>query len=377
VPKVKVGFSRYASLKTMSHSIGVMSDDLVNSDIRVAKTLPSEHYTDPECFQNQMEAFKTTWQFLGSSDQFKSAIAPLHHLDSILNEPLIRTETDEGVHLLSNVCTHRGMVLCHEHSNKKTIQCPYHGRTFRRNGTLKHMPGFEQALDFPTHSDNLPAYRLETWNGFEFTTLHSQSSLETMLRPVEERIGWFLNELKHDAAQDRDWDINAHWMLYVDNYLEGFHIPFVHPELNDALGKDGYTTECFEHGVLQIGLAADGDICFELPEDSIDYGKNIAAYYWWLYPNLMLNVYPWGISVNIVVPTSVDSTQVLFRSYVKREDLLNMGAGAELDKVELQDQFVVENCMKGLRSESYSRGRYSPEHERGVHHFHRMMSSIK
>ena len=91
MPKVKVGFSRYASLKTMSHSIGVMSDDLVNSDIRVAKTLPSEHYTDPECFQNQIEAFKTTWQFLGSSDQFKSAIAPLHHLDSILNEPLIRT----------------------------------------------------------------------------------------------------------------------------------------------------------------------------------------------------------------------------------------------------------------------------------------------
>ena len=142
------------------------------------------------------------------------------------------------------------------------------------------MPGFEQALDFPTHSDNLQAYRLETWNGFEFTTLHSQSSLETMLRPVEERIGWFLNELKHDAAQDRDWDINAHWMLYVDNYLEGFHIPFVYQEINDAIGKDGYTTECFEHGVLQIGMAADGDICFELPEDSIDYGKNIAAYYW-------------------------------------------------------------------------------------------------
>ena len=89
----------------------------------------------------------------------------------------------------------------------------------------------------------------------------------------------------------------------------------------------------------------------------------------------MLNVYPWGVSVNIVVPTDVGTTQVLFRSYVKRPDLLDQGAGAELDKVELQDQFVVENCMKGMRSASYGRGRYSPTHEQGVHHFHRMMTS--
>ena len=91
----------------------------------------------------------------------------------------------------------------------------------------------------------------------------------------------------------------------------------------------------------------------------------------------MFNVYPWGVSVNIVVPTDLDTTRVLFRSYVKRADLLDQGAGAELDKVELQDQFVVENCMKGMRSRAYIRGRYSPTHEQGVHHFHRMMSSTK
>jgi choline monooxygenase len=352
-----------------------MSEDLIDSDIRVAKTLPSKFYTSEKRFRKLLKAFKTSWQFVGSSQEFTTAISPLKDLEKVLNEPLIRVQDGESTQLLSNVCTHRGMILCQEHSDAKTIQCPYHGRTFNRDGSLKHMPGFEEAVDFPSISDHLQSFELHTWNGFEFASMNPNVHLEEVLRPVQERLGWFFSDLKYDPARDRDWEIDANWMLYVDNYLEGFHIPFVHPELNEALDKNGYSTECFDHGVLQIGTAQDGDVCFEIPHDSIDYGKNIAAYYWWIFPNLMLNVYPWGISVNIVIPTGVDSTSVLFRSYVKRPDLLDKGAGAALDKVELQDQFVVENCMKGLRSESYKRGRYSPSHEQGVHHFHRIITN--
>lgn len=352
-----------------------MSEDLIDSDIRVAKTLPSKFYTSEKRFRKLLKAFKTSWQFVGSSQEYTSAISPLKDLEKILGEPLIRVQDGESTQLLSNVCTHRGMILCQEHSDAKTIQCPYHGRTFNRDGSLKHMPGFDDVVDFPSISDHLQSFELHTWNGFEFASMNPNVHLEEVLRPVQERLGWFFSDLKYDPARDRDWEIDANWMLYVDNYLEGFHIPFVHPELNEALDKNGYSTECFEHGVLQIGTAQDGDVCFEIPHDSIDYGKNIAAYYWWIFPNLMLNVYPWGISVNIVIPTGVDSTSVLFRSYVKRPDLLDKGAGAALDKVELQDQFVVENCMKGLRSESYKRGRYSPSHEQGVHHFHRIITN--
>ena len=80
------------------------------------------------------------------------------------------------------------------------------------------------------------------------------------------RLG-FLNiqSFKHDPKRDRDHRVSANWMLYVDNYLEGFHIPFVHPELNQALDYSGYTTETFEGGVIQIGKAVDGDVKFDLP----------------------------------------------------------------------------------------------------------------
>ncbi len=361
----------------MGWDIRPMSEELIDADIRVAKTLPSKYYTSEKRFRKLLKAFKTTWQFVGLNDQFTSGISPLEHIANILNEPMVRVQDEDSVKLLSNVCTHRGMILCHEHSDNKTIQCPYHGRTFNRDGTLKHMPGFEDVIDFPNQHDHLKVFELQTWNGFEFTSLNPDFELEAIFHPIQERLGWFFSDMEYDSSRDRNWDIEANWMLYVDNYLEGFHIPYVHPELNEALDKEGYVTECFEHGVLQIGLAKDGDVCFDLPDSSIDAGKRIAAYYWWLFPNLMLNVYPWGVSVNVVVPNGPQSTTVLFRSYVKHPEIMDHGAGAELDKVELQDQFVVENCMKGLRSHSYHRGRYSAQHEQGVHHFHRMITNLR
>ena len=98
-----------------------------------------------------------------------------------------------------------------------------------------------------------------------------------------------------------------------------------------------YTTELFEGGVLQIGIASEGEPFFEIPESSPDYGKKIAAYYWWLFPGLMLNIYPWGVSVNIVVPEAVDKTRVIYQGYVTDPEMLGQGAGGDLDKVEIED----------------------------------------
>ncbi|MED5496034.1 MAG: hypothetical protein VX872_00575, partial [Candidatus Thermoplasmatota archaeon] len=99
-----------------------MSEDLIDSDIRVAKTLPSKYYTDEKWFRKILKSFKRTWQFVGLSEQFTSAITPIDHIGGLLNEPMVRIQDGETPHMLSNVCTHRGMVLCHEHSNAKTMQ---------------------------------------------------------------------------------------------------------------------------------------------------------------------------------------------------------------------------------------------------------------
>ena len=142
--------------------------------------------------------------------------------------------------------------------------------------------------------------------------------------------------------------------------------------MNDALAKDGYVTECFEHGVLQIGLAAEGEVCFDLLKFT-DHGKNIAATIGG-YPNMMFNVYPWGVSVNIVVPTSVETTQVLFRSYVKRADLLNQGAGAEAWSGTARP--ICGNRTKGMRSSAYEQGVIAHPRAR-CSPLHRMITSLK
>jgi choline monooxygenase len=101
----------------------------------------------------------------------------------------------------------------------------------------------------------------------------------------------------------------------------------------------------------------------------------VAAYYYWLFPNLMLNFYPWGLSINVVKPLAIDRTRVSFISYVWDESKLEQGAGAALDRVEREDEAVVESVQRGLRSRLYGRGRYSPRHEAGTHHFHLLLQA--
>jgi choline monooxygenase len=95
-----------------------------------------------------------------------------------------------------------------------------------------------------------------------------------------------------------------------------------------------------------------------------------------VFPNLMLNFYPWGLSVNLVQPCGPSRTRVLFRSYVMDAAQLGQGAGGDLHRVEMEDEAVVLTVQRGVRSRFYRSGRYSPTREQGVHHFHRLIADF-
>ena len=260
---------------------------------------------------------------------------------------------------------------------EKGLVCRYHGRRFDLDGTFRHMPEFEGVKGFPSEADNLPRVATGSWEeSFLFASLSPAASLQELLAAMAERLAWLpLRELRFDAGRSRDYLVRANWALYIDNYLEGFHIPFVHASLNEAIDYGAYTTELFPWSSLQLGIARPGEAAFELPASSPDQGKRVAAYYWWLFPNTMFNVYPWGVSVNIVEPQAHDRTRVRFLSYILDERKLDQGAGSGLDRVEREDEAVVEAVQRGARSTLYTRGRYSPTREQGVHHFHRLLAS--
>jgi choline monooxygenase len=212
------------------------------------------------------------------------------------------------------------------------------------------------------------------WHGHGFASIDPAAPLESFLADVKTRMPWLLlGEYRYDGTRDRDFDVDAHWALYVENYLEGFHIPFVHAGLNQVVDYGSYASELFRYSNLQVALAKPGESAFEPPAGSPDHGKRIAAYYWFVFPNLMLNFYPWGLSLNLVQPRGIGRTRVAFRSFVHDPAKLETGAGSGLDRVEAEDEATVQAVQRGIRSRFYRHGRYSPTRERGVHHFHRLL----
>lgn len=350
----------------------------IDPDIRRAWTPPAEFYRSAAAFDAVREAvFARSWQYVGDVNQLKApgSAVPTTLLEGLIDEPLLLTrDPDDALHCLSNVCTHRGNLVCEGATVGRSLRCRYHGRRFSLDGKFQFMPEFEGCADFPSARDDLPSVAHGLFGPLFFASLSPFAPLEEWIAPVLERLDWLpLDQFLLDESGVREYRIRAHWALYVDNYLEGFHIPYIHAALNDTLNYEEYETFLYPYCNLQLGVGKGADAVFELPDKSPDFGKNISAYYYWLFPNTMLNFYPWGLSLNVVRPLAPDLTRVTFIPYVWRQDLQEQGAGGDLDRVEREDEAVVELVQRGIRSRLYDRGRYSPKREVGTHHFHLLL----
>jgi choline monooxygenase len=356
----------------------------IDEDIRRAATLPASTYADPHWFAAARErVFARSWQLVADTDMVKvpGQVHPFTLLEGLLDEPLLLARgQDDTVRCLSNICTHRGTLICEGPGVEQVLRCRYHGRRFALDGRFLSMPEFEAAEGFPSAGDNLAAVPFGTWGKLVFAALDPAFPLAALLAEMDARVGFLpLANAVLDPSRSGDYLVRANWALYCDNYLEGFHIPYVHAGLAGALDNGEYRSEIYPWANLQVGVASggargSGEEVFDLPPGHPDAGLAIAGWYFWLFPNTMINVYPWGISVNVVRPLAPDRTKVSFLSYVWDASRLDRGAGAGLDRVEREDEAVVESVQRGVRSRLYRRGRYSPAREQGVHHFHRLLT---
>ncbi|MCS6916089.1 MAG: aromatic ring-hydroxylating dioxygenase subunit alpha [Chitinophagales bacterium] len=351
----------------------------VDQDIRKAYTPPGVLYTSEAVFEAARERiFASSWQYAVPERDVRTPgqTLPFTLLPGFLDEPLLFTrDYDDQLHCLSNVCTHRGNLVCEQGGVEKNLRCRYHGRRFDLCGRMLGMPEFEGVENFPSEEDHLPQVPFARWAGMLFVSLKPAFTFEEAFGPMQERLHWLDPSLfRFSPEHSKEYLIQANWALYCENYLEGFHIPYVHASLNAVLDYGNYTTEIYRYSNLQLGYARDGEPCFDLPPSSVDFGKQIGAYYYWIFPNLMFNFYPWGLSVNVVKPLSVSQTKVSFLTFIGDERLFGNGAAAMLDRVEREDEAVVENVQRGIRSRLYRKGRYSPRREQGTHHFHQLLA---
>jgi choline monooxygenase len=355
-----------------------MRELFVDEDISIAKTLNKDFYLSEPVFQEAKERiFLKCWHYIGDESMVedKNDCYPFTLLSQYLDEALVLTKDSSGtINCISNVCTHRGNLVVNEACNQPHLRCRYHGRLFKHDGAFKSMPEFKEVKNFPAPADNLARLPVYQWGKLLFGSLAEELPVAMFLRDMLQRIDWMpIDEFVFRREMSQTFTVKANWALYCENYLEGFHIPFVHAGLNAVIDFSSYTTELFPFSNLQLGIAKDDDDCFDLPAASPDYGKKVAAYYFFVFPNMMFNFYPWGLSLNLIEPVNLDQTRVRFLNYVWKEDLLNKGAGSGLEKVEMEDEEVVESVQKGIRSRFYEHGRYSVTREQGTHHFHRLI----
>ena len=217
---------------------------------------------------------------------------------------------------------------------------------------------------------------LISWNGLLFVNTGENKSILKGLNEINKLVNWYpFEKLSFDKQASNTYEIDAHWALYCENYLEGFHIAYVHKGLSSDIENHSYETILLNHAVLQMAKSSDKKNSLtgidEINNTSLD---KVYALYFWLFPNIMLNFYKWGISVNIIEPLSKEQTRIRFISLPIKGFKQTSGNSNSIDHIELEDQKVVLDVQKGIKSKFYNRGRYSADYEKGTHYFHRLLS---
>ena len=342
----------------------------IDPDITRAATLPGAFYCDPEVLARQRERiFARAWHLAAGVHQLETPGACVPAL--LGEEPVVFTRDAAGaLHCVSNVCTHRANLVVNAPCNVPSLRCRYHGRRFGLDGRFHSMPEFEGAR-LPLRRRPPAAGAVRPAGPLLFASAAPAFALDELLAPVRARVGWLRSAgAVRDPAARRDYQVASNWALYCDNYLEGFHIPFVHPALSGALDYGAYRTELYPFGTLQVGVAAAGEDAFDPARRR---HRRIAAYYFWLFPTRCSTstrgAYrsTWSSRSPSIARASRYQTWVW-------DPRGSTGAGAGLDRVEQEDEEVVESVQQGVRSRLYRSGRYSPSRETGVHHFHRLLA---
>lgn len=342
-----------------------------------ASTLPSEWYVDPLILeQEKAKVFARTWNLVGRIEQVGEPGA--YFTTTIADEPIIVARgADEKLRAFSNVCRHRAGPVASGEGNRKVFRCGYHGWTYTLDGQLLGTPEFDGVECFSKEENCLPEFAVDTWGALVFVNLDRNCApLAATLADLPSLIHHDFTSMKFAAR--KDWEFDCNWKVYVDNYLEGYHIPIVHPGLSREIDYSHYYTETGRYYSIQhspIKRTKEARIRRD------EMAETNEAQFFWIFPNLMLNVYPDNYSTNLIVPLGPERTLTIFEWYfrdVERDEVQeNIRRSIEFsDEIQIEDIQICEAVQRGLRSRSYKTGRYSVKRENGVHHFHGLLAEF-
>ena len=342
-----------------------------------ASTIPAPWYVDPRIAELEANTvFSKAWQMVGRIEQVEK---PGQFVTAnIAGEPIVVVRGNDGVlRAFYNVCRHHAAAVVTEACGQASLlHCPYHGWNYGLDGSLKGMPEFDGVKSFDRRQNGLVPVKAETWEKFVFVNLDPKAvPLHDFLGGLMKRVAPLRVSKLHYFAT-RVYDIACNWKVFVDNYLDGgYHVPHLHKGLSSVLDYKEYTIENEDRYCLQSSpmVASDEDKATGATR------KGDRAWYFWQYPNLMINCYEGYMDTNLVLPIDVDHCRVIFDFYFadvsEAQRAYNEQSVAVGARVQDEDLGICEAVQRGLKSRAYGAGRLSVRREAGEHLFHRLLAA--
>lgn len=357
--------------------------------VEEATTLPPDCYRREDFHRIEQEkVFGHAWVCVGYTCQVAKVGQML--ATKVADQPIVVTRDEEGLlRAFYNVCRHRGSLLIEENSEAKRFRCPYHSWTYDLKGKLLHCPLFDanpaQKGVFNKNDYDLLSVRVASWGAFIFI------SLDPNAEPLSDYLGDFAKDYANFPLDEltlvrrQKYNIKANWKLIAENFLEYYHLPFVHPELCEVAAIDmhkrnqgaGMYMSFYANPLLKGNTPLDADFLPPMPKLSAE--QQNSGYFPLVFPNMAMFLLPHHLFVLLVNPLNSGESEEYADLLVHKNVLASPHAEAKLDSlfafydmVNRQDVKAVERVQKGIRAKPYPGGRMSFRFEEPVHRFQNM-----
>ena len=342
---------------------------------KIANGLPSAAYTDEEFLRLESDTvFAENWAFVGFAHELVKSgdVLPV----VLAGKPILLVKNTMGdIVAFHNVCRHRCLKLVDQPKNTgRLIRCPYHSWTYDLEGNLIASPHFggtnkHQPSGFDSSKHGLESIRTKIWHDWIFVNLNKKAPpFERYVKKISKQLDDINFEKIKPVATLEFGEISTNWKFLVENYIEPYHVQFVHPKTTSQPLKDHYTIvdgNCFGSGVdLNEEKALSGNLA-------------VSSRYLSLFPNFIIGTYyPNQIGVHLNLPVDSGHTiqkRIIYATngYKMKRNEVNSLKKLWWD-VHKEDHNICERLQLGRASPVSAKGGIlSPHWEKSIRAFHK------
>lgn len=336
------------------------------------ETLPASWYTDSEVLAAERRTiFSENWILFGPEHDLANPGS--YRADTINGQwPILVVRDAAGkLHAFHNVCRHRASMLTADGDSGqcKLIRCPYHGWTYRLDGSLHARSDFGDSGGLDADKHALFPVRIETWNGLVFVCLSDTApDLMTWLGSIPELSTTYPapNELEfHDSFVVEG---EANWKTYCDNTVEGYHLALVHPRLTEVVNRNDISIKSYDEGRLTV---------FHIKYQGSDTSLRGAEGIWYYrFPGFAAVLGQTSFKVDRIEPvTASRQRSTSWGWYRQLSAQARRDAFAWAETIVREDLSICERVQRNLQAGIYDRGVLSPKHEQHTATFQALVRS--